>query len=177
MSRGAVRDAVQAWLVAGNISGLNTVHRAVPRWADGSEWKLNLGTAGSGAVAAVHINEEQASRITVPAPNVLLPGGPVGQKMRSYRIGLMVFYQYLVPSGGFTAPDEAGWAAPLDSILDAIVDRLEADPLIGTNGSVVWQAAQEPGDPKVMTDIPKQLSGKILAWSVVEFTVDQVVTA
>lgn len=176
MSRAAVRDAVKSWLEGGNITGLTAVHRAPPRWMDGNEWQLSS-TLGASAVAAVHINEEQATRISVPAPTVLMPGGPVGQKMRSYRIGLMIFYQYLIPSGGLVAQAEDGWAAQFDTIIDGIVDRLESDPLIGTDGSVVWQAAQEPGDPKVLTDIPRELPGKVLAWGVVEFTVDQVITA
>lgn len=177
MSRAAVRDALQTYLTAGNIPGLHEVFRAVPRWVDGSAWQLN-DTLGSGAVAAIHINEQQEARVTVPAPNVLFPGRAVGQKMRDYRVGVMVFYQYLIPSGGLTAVTEDAWAAPLDTILDGIVDWLEADPLIGTSGqNTVWQAAQEPGDPKITTDIPKQLAGKVIAWSVVEFTVAQVVTA
>lgn len=177
MSRGAVRDALKTYLEAAAVPGLHEVFRAPPRWVDGSAWQLN-DTLGSGAVAAVHIQEEQESRITVPAPNVLFPGMAVGQKMRDYRVGVMVFYQYLAPSGGLSSVEEDAWAAPFDTIVDGIVARLEADPLIGTTGqNTVWQAAQDPGDPKVLTDIPKQLAGKVLAWGVVEFTVNEVVTA
>jgi hypothetical protein len=134
VSRAAVRDTLQTFLSGATIAGLHDVFRAPPRWVDGSAWQLN-DKLGSGAIAAIHIQETQDNRISVPAPTVLMPGGPVGQNMRSYRVGVMVFYQYLVPSGGLTAVDEDAWAAPLDVILDGIIARLKSDPLLGGSGA------------------------------------------
>lgn len=175
MGVATVRTALQAYIAGGSIPGLHKVFRAPPRWVDGQAWQLNS-ALGSGAVAALHMAEDTESRITVPAPNVLLPGlSPVGQKIVSYKVGLMIFYQFLTPSGTLTAIDEDAWAAPLDVIIDGVKDLLRADPNAG-NPAVIWQCAQGPNGIRVQRDIPTQDEGKVLAWNVVEFDVDEVIS-
>lgn len=167
MSSADVRAAVAAFFEAASIPGLNKVHAAPPFWADGSEWKLSA-QLGSGAVAAVHLADDAESRITVPVLT--------GQKIVKYRVGLMLFYQWLFPSATLTPADEDAWAGPLDVIIDGVKDRLRSDPNCGMP-TVVWQAAQDENDVKVARDIPRTLAGKVLSWNVVEFTVYEVVTA
>jgi hypothetical protein len=161
-----VRAAIAAYFESAQIPGLNAVHPAPPYWADGSEWDLKA-QLGSGAIAAVHLAEEQESRITVPVLT--------GQKMVEYRVGLMLFYQWLKPAT-LVPQDESAWSGPLDVIIDGVKDRLRADPNCGVPG-VVWQSAEDKGDVKIQRDIPRQLPGKVLSWNVVEFMVDEIVTA
>lgn len=173
MSSASVRAAVASFFQAtvapgpNQIPGLNKVHSAPPYWADGSEWNL-ANELGSGTVAGVHLVEDSESRITIPVLT--------GQKMVTYKIGLMLFYQFLLPSNTLTPIDEAAWADPLDATIDGIKARLRSDPNCGLP-SVVWQAAQDPGDVKIVRDIPRRLPGKVVSWNVIEFMVDEVVTA
>lgn len=174
MSSATVRSALYAFFNAPPIAGINKLHAAPPYWADGSEWDLSV-DLGSGAIGAIHLAEDVESRITVPAPNVLLPGNAVGQKIVTYTVGFMIFYQYLLPSNTLTPVDPADWANPLDSIIDGIKARIRSDPT-GGNSSVVWELGQQPGYPKVVRDLPRLLPGKVLSWNVVEFQVDEVIT-
>jgi hypothetical protein len=161
-----VRAAVTAFFAGADIPGLNKVHPAPPYWADGSEWDL-ANNLGSGAIAGLHLVADNERRITVPAGT--------GQKLVHYRVGLMIFYQWLKPQT--LAPvDEAAWAGPLDVIIDGVKARLRSDPNCGMP-SVIWQAGQDDGDLSITRDLPRQLAGKVVSWSVVEFTVYEVVTA
>lgn len=167
MASADVRAAVTTFFQNANIAGLNKVHSAPPFWADGSEWKLNL-QGGSGSIGALHLVEDQESRIAVPALT--------GVKQVHYQVGLMIFYQWLLPSGTLTPVDEAAWAGPLDTIIDGVKARLRSDPNCGMP-SVVWQSAQDPNDVTVRRDLPRLMSGKVLSWNVVEFHVYETITA
>lgn len=167
MPSAEVRAAVTEFFASANIPGLNKVHSAPPYWVDGSEWDL-AASLGSGAVAAVHLVEDSESRITVPALT--------GQKMIEYVVGLMVFYQWLLPSNTLTPVDEAAWADPLDIIIDGIKARLRSDPNCGLP-AVVWQSAQSKNDVRIKRDIPRKFNGKVLSWNVVEFQVTEEITA
>jgi len=166
VSTATVRSAIATFFEGASITGLHKVHAAPPYWADGSEWDLAGGQ--SGAIAAVHLVADRESRITVPVLT--------GQKMVRYHVGLMVFYQWLLPSNTTTPVDEAAWADPLDVIIDGIKDRLRSDPNCGVPATI-WQAAQDPDDVTIQRDLPRRLPGKILSWNVVEFSVYEVVTA
>lgn len=167
MSSAAVRAGLVAYFKAQNIAGLNKVHSAPPFWADGSEWNL-AANLGSGAVAAVHLTSDAESRISVPALT--------GTKIVHYRVGLMLFYQWLKPSAQLTPVDEAAWADPLDVIVDGVKAALRADPNCGIP-SVIWQSAQDANDVVVQRDIPRQLPGKVVSWNVVEFNVYEVINS
>jgi hypothetical protein len=167
VSSADVRGIIAGFFQSASIPGLNKVFPAPPYWADGSLWDLNLQT-NSGAIAALHIVEEQESRLTVPAI--------VGSKMVHYELGLMVFYQYLQPQA-IAAKDESAWSAPLDIILDGIKARLRSDPQAGVPGGAVWQSAQDRNDVRIRRDLPRTLPGKILSWNVVEFAVDEIIEA
>jgi hypothetical protein len=166
VSSAEVRSAIAAFFQTAEIPGLNKVHPAPPYWADGSEWDLKQ-QLGSGAIAGVHLVEDSESRITVPALT--------GQKQVEYLVGLMIFYQWLMPKS--LAPiDESAWSGPLDVIIDGVKARLRSDPNCGV-ADTVWQSAQEASDVHIIRDIPRSLPGKVLSWNVVEFHVTEIITA
>jgi hypothetical protein len=166
MSSAQVRSAVTGFFKTAAIPGLNAVHPAPPYWADGSEWDL-ANSLGSGAIAAVHLVEDDESRITVPVLT--------GQKIVNYTIGLLIFYQWLIPSASLTPVDESSWVGPLDVIIDGVKTRLRSDPNCGMP-SVVWQSAQDVNDVKIKRDLPRMLPGKVVSWNVVEFRVAEIIT-
>lgn len=168
MGVATVRAAlVQFFQPGADIPGLNKVLSAPPLWADGGDWQLNK-KLGSGAVAALHMVEDAESRITVPVLT--------GQKIVTYKVGLMIFYQWLKQSSSLAPADEDAWAAPLDVIIDGVKARLRSDPNCGMP-AVVWQAGQDPNDIRVQRDIPRQTPSAVVAWNVVEFTVNEIITA
>lgn len=166
MSTASVRAAVAGFIQGASIVGLHKVYPAPPYWADGSEW--DLAGSKSGAIAALHLAHDQEERLSVPVLT--------GVKLVHYRVGLMVFYQYLLPSNTLTAVEESDWAAPLDVIIDGLKDRLRSDPNCGVPADV-WQSAQDRPDLVIQRDLPRRLSGKVLSWNVLEFSVYETVTA
>jgi hypothetical protein len=167
VSSSSVRSIVANYFEAATIPGLNKVFTAPPYWADGSTWQLNL-QDNAGAIAALHVVEEREKRLTLPVFT--------GSKMIHYNLGLMVFYQWIQPQA-LTAPDEAGWSAPLDVILEGIKDRLRADPQCGVPQGDVWQSSQDDPDIVIRRDLPRNAPGKVFAWNVVEFNVYEIVEA
>jgi hypothetical protein len=166
VSSATVRAAIVAYLGSVPIAGLNKIHPAPPYWADGSEWDLKK-QLGSGAIAAVHLVTDNESRITVPVNT--------GQKKVEYTVGLMLFYQWLMPAT-LTPQDESAWAGPLDVIIDGVKALLRADPNCGLPATV-WESAQQPGDVTIVRDIPRRLPGKVLSWNVLEWHVTEIITA
>ena len=173
MSAGTVRAAVASWISGGAIAGLNSVYRAQPWFLDGQKWNLSA-QLGSGAVGFVHIVEETERRITFPAEGPANTSGAVGQKMVTYTIGFVVLFQYLIPTD---PASEDVWVDPLDTMLEAIKARLRSDPTLGTGGSPIFQAAQDPNDCHIMHDLPKRDSGLVMSWNVIEFHADEILQA
>jgi hypothetical protein len=167
VSSASIRAEVANYFETATIPGLNKVFTAPPYWADGSDWQLNL-QQNAGAIGALHIIEEQEKRLTLPALT--------GSKMIHYQLGLMVFYQWVQPQA-LTAPDEAGWSAPLDVILEGIKNRLRADPQCGVPQGDVWQSSQDGPDIIIRRDLPRLSPGKVFAWNVVEFNVYEIIEA
>lgn len=167
MGSADIRAAVSSYFEGAAIPGLNKVYGAPPYWADGGDWTLGL-SQGSAAVGAVHIVEESESRITVPIRT--------GQKMVEYKLGLMLFYQWTVPSGALAKVGADEWSDPLDVIIDGCKALLRADPNLGVPATV-WQAGQDPNDIRILRDIPRRMTGSVLSWNVIEFMVREVVTA
>lgn len=173
MSRATVRAAVASWIEGGGIAGLNTVYRAQPWFVDGQRWKLSA-QLGSGAVGFVHIVEDTERRATLPAEGPANTSGVVGQKIVTYTIGFVVLFQYLIPA---EAASEDVWTDPLDALLEGIKARLRSDPTLGTAGSPIFQAAQDPGDCRIMSDLPRRESGLVMSWNVIEFHADEIINA
>lgn len=167
MSAAAIRLQVATFFQNAAIPGLNRVYTAPPWWADGSNWQLSSQN-GSGAIGALHIVHQDESRLTVP--------WQTGSKRVEYVLGLMIFYQYIQPQT--TEPQsEDAWNAPLDVILDGIVEQLRSDQQCGIPGGEVWQSSEDNPDVVIRRDIPRNLPGKVLSWNVVEFHVTEIVTA
>lgn len=173
MSSASVRAAVASWIEGGGIAGLNSVYRAQPWFVDGQKWDLSA-QLGSGAVGFVHIVEETERRLTIPAEGPANTSGVVGEKMVTYTVGFVVLYQYLIPTN---PASEDVWTDPLDALLEGVKARLRSDPQLGTGGSPIFQAAQDPGDCRIMRDLPRRTSGAVMSWNVIEFHADELIQA
>lgn len=172
MSTATVRAAIASFVTNAGVTGVHKVFSAPPYWADGSDWDLALGL-GSGSVVALHLPDEAERRATLPAIG--------GQKRVDYTAGLMIFYQYLLPSGSLTATNADAWAGPLDTITDGLKAAIRAAPTLN-DGTVIFQAGQgriHDGQPDltVKRGIPRRAPGKVLSWVVLEFNVTEIVTA
>lgn len=174
MSSADVRAAVTAFMESPGLPGLSQWFKSPPWFVDGDAWNL-ADNLGSGSVGMVHLTEKSESRITLPAlqPNIL---GPVGQKAVRYKVGLVVLYQYLLPSATLAPVPSDDYVGQLDATLDAIEDRIRSDPNLG-NPDVVFQAGQDQNDITIHRDLPRRMPAKILAWTVVEFNLTEIINA
>ena len=172
MSAQAVRAAVQAYFV-GQVTGLNQVYRAQPTFADGKNW--NLATdLGSGAIGYVHLDAEKETRLTLPYQT--------GYKQVDYEVGLVVLYQYLIPSNTLVAQNGDEWTDALDVTLDGIKNRLRRDPTLGTSVAqggtgLIFEAGEAKDDIMIARELPRRSPGKVLSWNVVQFKLTEIVQA
>jgi hypothetical protein len=173
MSSATVRQTIQTFFAGSTIPGVHKVYRAQPWFIDGEQWQLDT-QLGSGSVAFVHLNNDSDTRITLPAPNTL--NGPVGNKAVRYDVGLVLLYQYLIPSSLLTAVPEDDWTNPLDATIDGVKDAIRSAPNLG-DATVIFQAGQDPDGLRITRDLPRLDNGKVLSWNVVEFTVLEIITA
>lgn len=168
MSAAAVRRAIQDYLVAANIDGVETVYRAQP-WDPIADDGWSLATdLGHGAVVIVHLEQEQESRITVPAIG--------GNKAVDHTVGLIVLYQYLIPDTLPPGVDSDVWVDPLDAILDGIRAAIQASPTLNAP-AVIFEAGQAAGDLSIQRDLPRRLADKVLSWQLIRLTVTEIITA
>lgn len=165
-----MRAAVADFVTNAAVPGVGKVYKAIPYWADGADWNLSA-NLGSGAVVAVHLVEDSERRNTLPAIT--------GQKRVDYTCGLMIFYQYLIPSGDLTARNADEWADGLDAIIDQYKAAFRAAPTLN-DAAVIFQAGQgrihdNQPDLAVKHGTPRRGEGKVLCWSVIEFGVTEIV--
>lgn len=176
MSAGAVRKAIQGYLLGLEVPGVSKVYRAQP-WDPIEEqgWEFADGR-DSDAVVVVHLEEQRESRAALPAK---YPGRTeVGYKAVDHTVGLIVLYQYLIPDSLPVTEDTDVWVDDLDAILDALRAGIEADPTLGTGaGGVIFQAGQDPDDLLISRDLPKRLPDKVLSWQVIRFTATEIINA
>lgn len=165
MGRTFVRQTVAAFFAPPVVPGLTTVYTAAPRRVLGPEYfnSLPAGT-NSAAVAFPYVSDMERRRIAIG-------GAHGGWKMVGHTVDLQVFF----------ASNELGAQAAEDAhdtLIDAIVTRLESDRQLGTVTSpgapFIFQAGE--GDPitggpdiHVMTDLPRKDQQMLLIWSVVRF--------
>lgn len=169
MSAATVRSAIATFLQPPAITGLEAVYLDQPWFVTGGAWQLTQ-NLGWGAIGWVHLDEESETRVTVPAIS--------GSKDVTYRVGLVVLYQYLIPSQLPAGAQEDVWVTYLDQILDNVKARIRSDPTLGTGqGGAVFQGGQGQRDITIRRDLPRRDQGKVLSWQVVEFTVDEIVQA
>lgn len=167
MSMSTVREAIQSYLAAGNIPGLNRVYLDQPWYIDGADWNL-ASELGSGAVAFVHLSRDEETRISTPWVKA--------QEAVHYDVAIVVAYQYLIPSAATGAVSEDAWVGPLDETLQGIKDLIHADPTLGSP-DVIFQAGQRPSGISIDRPLPRRVKGKVLAWTVVELGVTEIIQA
>ena len=167
MADGDVRKAIRNFFQTPPITGIQTVYLDVPWFIDGAQWDV-LSQEGWAAVASVHLNMSQESRVTLP--------WSVGSKQVNHSVGLLLQYQYLIPSN--FGPDEAedAWVEGLDIIIDGVKNRIRSDYTFNSNG-VIFQAGQDQNDIRVQRDVPVVDVGRVVAWCVVEFNVTEIIQA
>lgn len=171
MSRATVRAAVAAYLNAGlgAIPGLATVYQAQPYFVDGANAIPLAAGQGSGAYAFLHLAESSESRWAEPAAQ-----GSVGVH---YQVNLVVCYVYQIPSAIETPPvDPSAWVGPCDVILQALKDRIHADPSMGAPATI-FLAAQTPDTLQISSDDPRLDQGRIHSWHTIAFRVTEVIQA
>lgn len=176
MSAGTVRHAIQSYLTGLGIDGIGKVYRDQP-WdpiADDG-WVFASGTT-FGAMVVVHIEQQQESRITMPAA---FPGRSfVGQKGVDYSVGLIVLYQYLIPNDLPSGTDTDVWVDGLDQILDDLRLGIQADPTLGCGSAgPIFQAGQGANDLSITRDLPRRLPDKVLSWQLINLTVTEIIQA
>lgn len=160
-SRVSVRDTLAAWLIAGNITGLNKVHKTFPKRIQFQE----NSTAGqmSRAQLVVFISEENESRIA-------LGGAHSGWKRTDYTVVLAVYHHSL-------HRDAEDAMADFDVLIDAIKARLRSDHNFGdTTGNLVWQGAE----PDIISRFGEPATSEGTAtetFAEIEFTVTQMIQA
>lgn len=173
MSAATVRAQMQAFLATPGIAGIGRMYNSQPWYASGEQWKLG-DNGGHGTVCWPWISDESEERIGFPAET--------GQKRITYKVRIVVLYQYLIPPQLALGQAEDAWQGPLDDIIEALKTRLRSDPKAGTApgmAGVIFEQSQAAGDLAVMRDLPVLASrgGKVLCWTGIDTTVVEVITA
>lgn len=169
MSDSAVRQAIQAWFASAAIPGVQTVYLDEPWIVQGADWNVTS-ESGWGAILAIHLDSSDETRITMPALT--------GNKRVDHKVGVLIQYQYLIPSQLPSGVMEDDWVNGLDQIIDAVKARIRSDPNMGTApGGVIWEAGQSPADIRITRDLPKLDPGRIVSWNLVEFDVTEIIVA
>lgn len=167
MSAASVRAGIRDYLAAGGIAGLSKVFLNYPWRVDGQTLDIDP-ARGWTAVAWPHLDQQSEHRLTFPAGS--------GSKQVDYRVGLLVVFQYLIPSD-LQGADEDAWTVPHDQLLDALCARLRSDQ---TLGGAVLQAGEGEGEQlTIKRDLPRidPAGGILHAWTGIEFTATEIVTA
>jgi hypothetical protein len=174
VSAATVRQAFQTFLTEPAITGLQKVFLDEPWFAAGETWNLQT-NLGWGAIGWPAITDESEERITLGAAT---PNGPAaGQKAVVYKVGIVLLFQYLIPS---SPTSEDAYSTHLDGLIEAVKARLRSDPKAGTQpglDGVIFEQSQDPGDLHVARDMPKRTGGKVVAWQLIETTAREIITA
>lgn len=175
MGRQSVRAALVDWFSPPGVAQLTKVFAGMPVWASGDTWEFDVSGTWA-AIAYVHLAEDSEQRIGL--------GGPQsGEKMITYRVGIVLLGKYLVPNPVPLDADSSEWVTYADGLVDAVKARIRADRTLGTNGQVIWQAGEGEGvntpDIVVQSDIPTldPDGGVLHIWQAMTFTLYEVITA
>lgn len=160
MSASDIRLALKNYLAP--TPGISNTYKDEPHYVSNDAWYTADGTHGT--VAYVHINREGETRLVIT-------GFPESGQQVTYHVGVVVLYEYLIPSDE-ASPDD--WVDGLDAVIAALKDRLRADPHLGTGpDGIVWSAAQEMNTLSITRDLPKSDGGFVRSWNVLEFEVTE----
>lgn len=123
-----MRAGVTAWLT-GQIAGINTVYRSIPRIIPGDAFVAGQIGATAGCVAMVHILSDSELRIA-------LGGATSGWKRVDYEVEFQLCFRHTAPDT--TVGGDAGLVAAdeFDAIIELLKARIRADR---TAGAIVWQ--------------------------------------
>lgn len=152
MSRATVRAAVAAFLAPPSIPNVGSVQAHPPKLTmAGDFYKMSTAGAGTGMVIRVFLGDQHERRIA-------LGGAHNGRKWRQYTVDLMCTLD------STTSRAEDADSAN-DTILDALVTRLQSDRQLGAPG-VIFQAGEgtESGgdDIRVHAGLPVAMSDSIV---------------
>lgn len=167
MADAAVRRTIRDFFQFPELPGMQKVYLDVPWFMDGAQWDV-LGNAGWAAVGAVHLTSSNETRITLPWQD--------GSKQVEHTVGLVIQYQYLIPSEFTVDEAEDEWVTGLDTIIDGIKDRIRSDYTFN-DPNVIFQGGQSPNDIRIQRDVPIIDKGRIVAWNVLEFNVTEIIQA
>ncbi len=165
MSRTTIRAAITAFLAPPNVAGLQTVIAHPAKVTTEGQFFVNeaFGT-GTGAIAFVYLDNSVERRIA-------LGGMSSGRKWRQYTAHLLLFLRS-------TKPQAEDVGADNDSLVDALIARMESDRTFGAPG-VIFQAGEggEHGgdDIRVRTGLPVDIQGGMTqVFSTVTFEVCEI---
>lgn len=178
MSAATVRAAFQTFLTTPAIPYFERCYLSEPWFAAGEQWNLK-DNGGCGAIGWPHIVDESETRSTLGAPSPSLGLPASGQKEITYQVGIILLFQWLIPS---TPMVEDAYIGPLDALIEGVKTRLRSDPKAGTGpglDGVIFQQSQAAGDLHVVRDLPKLAKGggKVIAWQRIDTTATEIVTA
>lgn len=154
MSRQSARTAVTNWFAPPNVANLTKVYPAIPKHGI-------LGTDFVGptsAVGVVHIADSKETRLAPPWGQ--------GRKLILY-----VFWLILDCRTALTAAGDTG--AAFDTLLDATVARLRADPTFA--GAFTQVGEQAGSDITVVSDVPVENGRVYQQLAHIEFTATEVI--
>jgi hypothetical protein len=167
MSSAKVRDAIVQFLKEPAIPGIQNVYRDVPWFVDGAAWEI-YSYDGWAAIACVHINSTNETRVTLPFAT--------GSKRVDHQVAVLIQYQYLIPNDLAPQEYEDSWVDGLDSVIDAVKERIRSNFTFNSNG-VVWQAGEGQNDLSINRDVPRTDNGRVHSWNVIEFSLTEIIQA
>lgn len=156
----AVRQAIRDYIA--DTPGISNAFKDEPHYVSNDSWYTEDGIHGT--VAYVHLDSESETRLVIT-------GFPEAGQQITYRVGLVVLYEYLIPDDELS-PDD--WVDGLDDVIDALKERLRVDPHLGTGpDGVIWSAAQHEGALSISRDLPRKDGGYVRSWNVLQFQVTE----
>lgn len=174
MTRASTTAAVANYLTAGQVPFLNTVNPYPPKVTTQGEFDLGL-NAGTGAVIFVFIEAQHEKRIAAGGAGIA-PLAPIaGRKWREYTVTLLCFLRS-------TKQQAEASGADMDTFLDGLVARIEADRTFGTAGTptAIFQAGEGSdtggNDIDVQASLPRLVNGQLVqVFAAVKVTVCEVI--
>lgn len=163
----ALQTGIRDYMRAGAIAGMGRWYRDYPVRTPGAAF--GVGTVGPwGAIGWPHLQQVGERRLSLPAK--------YGTKEITYRVGLVLGFQYRVPPN-LADGDEDAWVVPLDQLLDAVCDRLRADQSLG--GICLMAGEGEGSGPQltIQRGMPQLDGGVLHLWTAVEFDAVVVIQA
>lgn len=157
-----VRAAILAYFQ--DTPGLAQLAKDEPWFQPGQAWITN---GLEGTAAFVHIDNQSETVVTLRGPGLQ-------ERAVVYDVALVLQYQYRIPIDAPQTMDT--WVDGLDDLLDAVVERLRADPALGCNGQgPIFQAGTQNMDIQIQRNMPVKDNGKVWSINYVMFKVTEII--